>query len=121
MRDGSHVSDLTETLKANAEGANLPRRKPTQWELSGGMNDVTVGGSGTGSVAQPEFDEAWYLGKYSQVQDLIIEGRFPSARRHYEGRGRQQGWLPRRPPGDDTRFAPPQREFVRQPSILRLL
>ena len=85
------------------------------------MDDVAVGGSGTGGAAEPEFDEEWYLGKYSQVQDLIIEGKFTSARQHYVVTGRDQGWLPRRPPGDNTRFAPPQREFVTQPSILRLL
>ena len=71
------------------------------------MNDVTVGGSDRGSAAEPEFDEAWYLGKYPQVQDLIIEGKFPSARRHYEDPGRRLGWLPRRPPGDREKICPP--------------
>jgi hypothetical protein len=45
-----------------------------------------------------ELDEEWYLRRYPDVADAVREGRFASARSHYEVHGRREGRFPLPPP-----------------------
>ena len=54
------------------------------------------------NVMASAFDEHWYLRRYPDVAQAILNGKVPSALAHYERHGREEGRQPVSPPGIES-------------------